>query len=110
MRTLVKTLLFVCWLLGADVGFSTQGGEAAESSEAHRYTVTEDIELVLHENRVALRIEGRALSGSWPRFLVRSSVHTTSHENLSPHAPASNSRSSTPPSLVPESDIDCLAP
>lgn len=113
MRTLIKMLLFVCWLLGAEVGFSTQGGEAAGSSEVYRYTVTEGIDLVLHENHVALRIEGRALSTSWPRFLVRSAAYTTSHEHLPRHGSTPNhrfARSSASPTFTPESDIDGLAP
>ncbi len=62
MKTLVKALLFVLWLLGAGAGISLQGTEPARDAAAY-YTVAEGFALSTHGNRVTLHLESRALPG-----------------------------------------------
>lgn len=63
MKTLVKTLLFVCWLLGAGMGISLQSTEPARDMATY-YTVTEGIDLSVHGHRVTLHLRSRAIPGS----------------------------------------------
>lgn len=63
MRTLVKVLLFVFWLVGAGTGLSIQGSDPADHADTYYYTVTEGVDLALDGERVALHIESELVLG-----------------------------------------------